>query len=720
MTGSSSYEVGGSGTVYLEKRVLDTGEVIHKTLKVDNNGLGYPRAANYDHGDLRDLLNGDYVDISRSGGITWLWHHSDVYIFDEVHIHGKAHVAILTNTSTQEVLVRGGKMFGDRTGVLHVGQQQTFGFDWVDIYIPVNTQVYRYGHLELPRRAVMRDVWMEVNGTLSDIEDFTVESGGLLYFWSYGSTRNKIDGVYQFVNMTIRADGKFELLTVADYNRMVLNLTSLMEVKAGGYVRTNDMLVIAENVTIDVAGDVHADWSGHSASDGPGSGLDKPSYSTGASGGAHGGRGGRWDNGLYSSVAYDSMYTPSQPGSGGGMIHLEVHDTLRVEGRLHANGEDGRHDSDGSGGGGAGGSIMAHVGHLDGSGTVEVNGGEAYLGGGGSGGRIAVYTDWYDFIGELQAYGGTTHHTDFREGYGSSGTVYVQDKSNQDDPIRKLILDNNQVYTEPSRVGELHKIRSAGYGVSSTSTTFTTYAGVVVSTTGSICCSSSNRHPLRNIGSGSGKDVYYSTRASNPVITYEFPFTLYVDHVRLYPQCSYASDYEVWSELGGIRVNLTDGYVDTYGCTVQTDSEDIYGRVDVGRKADKIIINLKALSSRASMNEVEIYIREEPNSTVQDPFTSRLAAMIVAEDENVSHFELEELSVLGWAALGMTQEKSVLTAHGISGDHSGLATIREGQELHTTFSREVMPFSVLVHAGAAVTLPEYLDCKNVELIIRGS
>ncbi|XP_070535283.1 uncharacterized protein [Ptychodera flava] len=502
--GSSSYEVGGSGTVYLEKRLVDTGEVIHKTLKVDNNGVGYPRAANHGHGDLRDLLNGDYVDISRSGGITWLWHHSDVYIFDEVHIHGKAHVAILTNTSTQEVLVRGGKMFGDRTGVLHVGQQQTFGFDWVDIYIPVNIQVYRYGHLELPRRAVMRDVWMEVNGTLADIEDFTVESGGLLYFWSYGSTRNQIDGVYQFVNMTIRADGKFELLTVADYNRMVLNLTSLMEVKAGGYVRTNDMLVIAENITIDVAGDVHADWSGHSASDGPGSGLDKPtpgSYSAGASGGAHGGRGGRWDNGLYSSVAYDSMYTPSQPGSGGGnvftdyynywknggrgggVIHLEVHDTLRVEGRLHANGEDGRHDSDGSGGGGAGGSIMAHVGHLDGSGTVEVNGGEAYLGGGGSGGRIAVYTDWYDFIGELQAYGGTTDHTDFWEGYGASGTVYVQDKSNQDDPIRKLILDNNQVYTEPSRVGELHKIRSAGYSVPWHSTSFTTYAGVVVSTT---------------------------------------------------------------------------------------------------------------------------------------------------------------------------------------------------------------------------------------------
>ena len=45
---------------------------------------------------------------------------------------------------------------------------------------------------------------------------------------------------------------------------------------------------------------------------------------------------------------------------------------MRIEGRLHANGEGG---SGGVGGGGAGGSIQAHVHHMDGEGSLEVTGG---------------------------------------------------------------------------------------------------------------------------------------------------------------------------------------------------------------------------------------------------------------------------------------------------------------------------------------------------------
>ena len=50
---------------------------------------------------------------------------------------------------------------------------------------------------------------------------------------------------------------------------------------------------------------------------------------------------------------------------------LRVNDTLRVEGRLHANGEDGY----GRSGGGAGGSLLIDAFHLDGSGSIEVTGG---------------------------------------------------------------------------------------------------------------------------------------------------------------------------------------------------------------------------------------------------------------------------------------------------------------------------------------------------------
>ena len=90
--GASDYEVGGAGTVYIEQyrdivndsSTNDTRASLHKTLRVNNNGRPYPRAATYAHGDLRNLLDGQYDDISQSGGITWLWHSSHSYDFDEV------------------------------------------------------------------------------------------------------------------------------------------------------------------------------------------------------------------------------------------------------------------------------------------------------------------------------------------------------------------------------------------------------------------------------------------------------------------------------------------------------------------------------------------------------------------------------------------------------------------------------------------------------------
>lgn len=54
------------------------------------------------------------------------------------------------------------------------------------------------------------------------------------------------------------------------------------------------------------------------------------------------------------------------------MIHLNVSDVLRVEGRLHANGEGGQGQS---GGGGAGGSIWMNIKRLEGEGSIEVTGG---------------------------------------------------------------------------------------------------------------------------------------------------------------------------------------------------------------------------------------------------------------------------------------------------------------------------------------------------------
>ena len=58
------------------------------------------------------------------------------------------------------------------------------------------------------------------------------------------------------------------------------------------------------------------------------------------------------------------------------MLWLNVTETLRVEGRLHASGEAGQGDT---GGGGAGGSILAYVHNFDGEGEIAVTGGKGKM-----------------------------------------------------------------------------------------------------------------------------------------------------------------------------------------------------------------------------------------------------------------------------------------------------------------------------------------------------
>ena len=56
-----------------------------------------------------------------------------------------------------------------------------------------------------------------------------------------------------------------------------------------------------------------------------------------------------------------------------GIVHLFVSEELRIEGRLHANGEQGGNNN---AGGGAGGSVYISTRHLDGTGSIEASGGD--------------------------------------------------------------------------------------------------------------------------------------------------------------------------------------------------------------------------------------------------------------------------------------------------------------------------------------------------------
>ena len=129
--------------MYMETRNHSTGETILRRLRVDNHGLLYPQDIETRTEPLRNLLGGSYTDLARVGGVTWLYSETGHYNFDEVRIEGNAQVALLSNTSDEDVRMEAGLLSGDRSGLLHIGGRQTFDFSDINTYIPVNIMAYR-------------------------------------------------------------------------------------------------------------------------------------------------------------------------------------------------------------------------------------------------------------------------------------------------------------------------------------------------------------------------------------------------------------------------------------------------------------------------------------------------------------------------------------------------------------------------------------------------
>ena len=158
---------------------------------------------------------------------------------------------------------------------------------------------------------------------------------------------------------------------------------------------------------------------------------------------------------MYGSGGGNGLH--SVGGRGGGRIVFEISEMLRLEGRVHANGES--RSSSNPSGGGAGGSIVIRALNFDGEGSVTVNGGSCSstgtpYGGGGAGGRITVYYNGnYTFIGSYESYGGTS-----KAERGGAGTVYIENNRNTSHPYRTLRIDNRVTPGGPSRLLEVQEL----------------------------------------------------------------------------------------------------------------------------------------------------------------------------------------------------------------------------------------------------------------------
>lgn len=56
----------------------------------------------------------------------------------------------------------------------------------------------------------------------------------------------------------------------------------------------------------------------------------------------------------------------------------------------------------------------------------------------------------------------------------------------------------------------------------------------------------------------------------------------------------------------------------------------------------------------------------------------------------------------------------------ISGDATGLLTVRPSQRINMKLSEGQLPFSILVQKASNVALPEMTNCRDVEVTMRGT
>jgi hypothetical protein len=392
---SNSVNNGGGGTVYVENRSVHpagSGMIL-----VDNNSSPVSLEAT--------IMEGDYS-------------------FSSIVLERNGHLSVLGENSSL-TLTSGNALIGDSTSILRP-----------------------YGLLTLPDTVTVDSFILYVVGDLYGGRDLTLQNNTDFRLYAH-TTKRANDGVdpinrYDFETITIESDSDLILNGHDDGDS-----TYTLEDDYGVVIATTG------DVEISPTGTITADFLGYGGSRGPGAGILGGGLYPGGGGGGHGGYGsegipfpGHGGDGI-PGEPYGDIWLPLQLGSGGGgpyagggAIHLMVGGTLEVLGEITADGQGTTTGT--SRGGGSGGSILIDTNALSGSGIISVDGGAIPTGhngwgGGGAGGRIAIYYDTSSFNGTTHAFGGIGNANK----YGGGGTIYIEDRSEYEEGIGDLYIDNN-------------------------------------------------------------------------------------------------------------------------------------------------------------------------------------------------------------------------------------------------------------------------------------
>ena len=474
-------EGGGPGTIFLYHLLQD-----HRTLFLENAGF-LPRTKAIDWDNLRE--DGCRAWILPFSGTHNFAGGKNMFHFEELQIYDGAHMAVLVSNNSGDgmnlfdkfsdgMTVASSKprlvtiffryMIGDRSGTIHVGDRQEMDLERDEIDLPFSVHVYYDGHLGLAPKTVVHGVEIHMAGLLSHIQNLTLHHGGYMWLQHSGRTTGNPFSRYEFQFVRIQDDAKIEATTDPITEPGITFQTCVFAIEGGGLLHGTRLTILSENITVDDGGKLAADALGYDSMHhnethyhlsihgdvNPG----MPDVSTGlGSGAGHGGSGGisATSPTRTSGFAYGDLYEPyvfgsagglginSAPGGrGGGLIWMNVTDTIEIDGEVTSNG--GSADGNG-GGGGSGGSIWVYCQTIKGYGRFALNGGDGSThptspGSGGAGGRLAMY-----FMNNETASGFNYHAMGGRAGHpslaenGGAGTAFLYHMVYDH---RTLIIDN--------------------------------------------------------------------------------------------------------------------------------------------------------------------------------------------------------------------------------------------------------------------------------------
>lgn len=113
------------------------------------------------------LIDRRYKHNSFDGARTWIHPAAatNIHSFNEVYIQGSAQFAVMPLISLQApVRFHADRLYGDKSGFLHVGYNQNFSVAVTDPDIPFGLRVYENGSMMLPRRAFLQTVSFKSSG----------------------------------------------------------------------------------------------------------------------------------------------------------------------------------------------------------------------------------------------------------------------------------------------------------------------------------------------------------------------------------------------------------------------------------------------------------------------------------------------------------------------------------------------------------------------------